>query len=159
MQATTTLTNTDVDRVFDLSASFVGSDAGGLFLEVGTIISSHYFQWDPGNGSANRVDATVNTDSQVFAFITKTKKLSNSDALLGLPGLDYANFVNRGLESGDTTVFNGGAVDLSWRASSPGDWTRMITAFSPAAVVPVPAAFWLFGSGLLGLIGFARRKA
>ena len=26
------------------------------------------------------------------------------------------------------------------------------------AVVPVPAALWLFGSGLLGLIGIARRK-
>jgi len=28
----------------------------------------------------------------------------------------------------------------------------------PAAVVPIPAAVWLFGSGLLGLIGVARRK-
>ena len=28
-----------------------------------------------------------------------------------------------------------------------------------ASVVPVPAAAWLFGSGLLGLIGVARRKA
>ena len=27
------------------------------------------------------------------------------------------------------------------------------------SAVPVPAAVWLFGSGLLGLIGFARRKA
>ncbi|MGB5475144.1 MAG: VPLPA-CTERM sorting domain-containing protein [Gammaproteobacteria bacterium] len=27
-----------------------------------------------------------------------------------------------------------------------------------AAVVPVPAAVWLFGSGLLGLVGIARRK-
>jgi uncharacterized membrane protein YphA (DoxX/SURF4 family) len=27
-----------------------------------------------------------------------------------------------------------------------------------AAVVPVPSAIWLFGSGLAGLIGFARRK-
>ena len=26
-------------------------------------------------------------------------------------------------------------------------------------VVPIPAAVWLFGSGLLGLVGFARRKA
>jgi hypothetical protein len=25
-------------------------------------------------------------------------------------------------------------------------------------VVPVPAAVWLFGSGLLGLVGVARRK-
>lgn len=28
----------------------------------------------------------------------------------------------------------------------------------PPAAVPVPAAAWLLGSGLLGLIGFARRK-
>jgi len=28
-----------------------------------------------------------------------------------------------------------------------------------ASAVPVPAAVWLFGSGLLGLIGIARRKA
>ena len=28
-----------------------------------------------------------------------------------------------------------------------------------AAVVPIPSAVWLFGSGLIGLIGFARRKA
>jgi hypothetical protein len=26
------------------------------------------------------------------------------------------------------------------------------------AVVPVPAAVWLFGSGLMGLLGLARRK-
>jgi len=29
---------------------------------------------------------------------------------------------------------------------------------NPASVVPVPAAVWLFGSGLLGLAGVARRK-
>lgn len=29
---------------------------------------------------------------------------------------------------------------------------------NPAAVVPVPAAVWLFGSGLLGLVGVARRR-
>ena len=28
-----------------------------------------------------------------------------------------------------------------------------------ASIVPIPAAVWLFGSGLLGLIGVARRKA
>jgi hypothetical protein len=29
---------------------------------------------------------------------------------------------------------------------------------NPNAVVPLPAAVWLFGSGLLGLIGIARRR-
>lgn len=28
----------------------------------------------------------------------------------------------------------------------------------PLAEIPVPAAFWLFGSGLLGMIGMARQK-
>ena len=32
---------------------------------------------------------------------------------------------------------------------NPGAW----------AVVPIPAAIWLFGSGLIGLVGLARRKA
>jgi len=34
-------------------------------------------------------------------------------------------------------------------------WSVDIT---PATVIPVPAAVWLFGSGLLGLVGVARRK-
>ena len=35
---------------------------------------------------------------------------------------------------------------------------RFIVSGSVQATVPVPAATWLFGSGLLGLIGIARRK-
>ena len=46
----------------------------------------------------------------------------------------------------DADFLNGGSqvADLS-----------NVRAFS---VVPVPAAVWLFGSGLLGLVGVARRK-
>jgi hypothetical protein len=33
-----------------------------------------------------------------------------------------------------------------------------ISITADVAAVPVPAAVWLFGSGLLGLIGVARRK-
>jgi hypothetical protein len=32
------------------------------------------------------------------------------------------------------------------------------TGFAYGGTVPLPAAFWLFGSGLLGLIGISRRK-
>lgn len=38
------------------------------------------------------------------------------------------------------------------------DVTREGTITTPATVVPVPAAVWLFGSGLLGLVGVARRR-
>ncbi len=41
-------------------------------------------------------------------------------------------------------------------------WTSSLDidhAFSlSGTVVPIPAAIWLFGSGLIGLIGIARRK-
>jgi len=36
---------------------------------------------------------------------------------------------------------------------------NVFAVWNQSAVVPIPAAIWLFGSGLLGLIGAARRKA
>lgn len=89
-----------VDRVFDDTAAFI-SDAGGgdLFIAAGTVVSSHYIQWDPGSGSLPGVQATIQLDSQVFAFIIADQNLFDSDAALGLPGLDYNDFANRGLET------------------------------------------------------------
>jgi hypothetical protein len=43
--------------------------------------------------------------------------------------------------------------DGSWTLSSNGTLT-----YSAVSAVPVPAAVWLFGSGLVGMIGVARRK-
>jgi len=59
----------------------------------------------------------------------------NSENALGLWTLTF----------GDTA----GADPLSLNS-----WGLDITT----SVVPVPAAAWLFGSGLLGLVGVARRK-
>ena len=145
-----------VDRVFDNTVSFVGSnERNNYFIRAGTIVSSHYFQWDPGAGSSKSVSATIRLDSQVFAFITSDQKLFNSDKFLGLKGLDYANFRLRGLEGKDITRFNGSDVDIRWKASKPGDWARLITAFSPNVSkntfqqVPEPNILILFIGALL----------
>jgi hypothetical protein len=56
------------------------------------------------------------------------------------------------------------STPVEWRpaaytAVDPGDTVRAWALFTPvASVVPVPAAFWLFGSGLIGLVVVARRK-
>jgi hypothetical protein len=88
--------------------------------------------------------------------------------------------LNKGVDVGSTFFFNGGPdtqnsstftasnsftgdlaydlmtvkVDFSLSADS----TVAISGFVQQVVVPIPAAVWLFGSGLLGLVGIARRK-
>ena len=42
---------------------------------------------------------------------------------------------------------------------APGSPLPVQSYAGSASVIPVPAAAWLFGSGLLGLVGVARRKA
>ena len=60
--------------------------------------------------------------------------------------------------------FNGEPLDLSARSSGnrfivPNGFLGPNFAYlDEFSVVPVPAAMWLFGSGLIGLIGVARRK-
>lgn len=146
-----------VDRVFDESADFVSFYSGNWHLEAGTIVSSHYVQWDPATGTG-RVTGTISADSQIFAFIFEDQKLFQTDALLGLDGVDYNDFALRGLEPGDVTDFDGESVEIDWTAGSPGDWTRLITAYSPAAAaVPVPAAGGLLALGLAALAWLRRR--
>jgi hypothetical protein len=155
--------NLSVDRVADTSASFIGGSAGNYYIKAGTIVTSHYLQWDPSSGTGT-VNARIRLDSEIFAFITADQNLFDSDAALGLPGIDYNDFTLRGLESGDTTTFNAGGlgleyVDVSWFAGSPGDWTRLIAAYSPiAAQAPEPGTLAIFGFGLAGL-GLMRRRA
>lgn len=144
-----------VNRVFDPNASFVTNLNNGTFaIAAGTIVSSHYLQWDPDTApnTGSNVQASVVLDSQVFAFITGDQTLASSD-YLGLSGVNYNGFGLRGLEGSDVTNFNGNSTDLDWFAGNPGDWARLITAFSPSAPIQVNSpslfALLLFASGIL----------
>ncbi len=55
----------------------------------------------------------------------------------------------------DDWITGNGGISGSLAASTPQYSAWMI---STGAAVPIPAAAWLFGSGLLGLIGFSKRK-
>lgn len=157
IQNSTLTSDLKVDRVFDPNASFVQAVSGGFVLKSGTIVSSHYFQWDPGNGSGTRVTATIKLDAQVFAVLTADQNLFDSD-FLGLPGINYNDFGLRGIESGDTTAFNGSDLDISWRAGSPGDWVRVLSAYSPIAAIPEPSAITSLLAGFVGLFALLLRR-
>jgi len=56
--------------------------------------------------------------------------------------------------TGGTLLFDETIVDGVF--TDP-NFTLTMTA-TPVSAVPVPAAVWLFGSGLLGMVGIARRR-
>ncbi len=61
--------------------------------------------------------------------------------------LAYGELVNGAV---DSTIFNKVTINLDIAGSS-------ITG-TPLSSIPIPSAVWLFGSGLISLIGVARRK-
>ena len=70
-------------------------------------------------------------------------------------------------DSGTNGVYVGyaGSAGMEWlnQTSDLAQFNHSLYALSselvvPPSAVPVPAAVWLFGSGLIGLIGIARRK-
>ena len=66
----------------------------------------------------------------------------------GLTALDFNVFGEPGPGAGNPGPF----LSVARFQSTPGGGSDWVGA------VPVPAAVWLFGSGLLGLVGVARRK-
>jgi hypothetical protein len=55
--------------------------------------------------------------------------------------------------------FSGDDIWINMSGLSLYDSNDSVTLSFTTSVVPLPAAVWLFGSGLLGLVGVARRKA
>ena len=87
---------------------------------------------------------------------------SSSQGILEFSIANLSGWVMDNWTTGDTSALtehlmlnvDGGSFDLGG-VSSVKAFEAMADGF---AVVPVPAAVWLFGSGLIGLVGLARRK-
>ncbi len=63
---------------------------------------------------------------------------------------------------GGDVIYTGGSLQGSLtggRIEGGFSGYAAVAKLGEVSVVPVPAAVWLFGSGLLGLVGVARRKA
>jgi len=90
---------------------------------------------------SNPPPTATNTDGDTLNFAG-----GNNHFMVGL--WDGSSWI---MDSG-AAVLPANAVELSFDVGG-----NVLTV--DVAVVPVPAAVWLFGSGLLGLVGVARRRS
>jgi len=113
---------------------------------------------DSGNGAwtaGGNFDATISASASVAG--------GGTTAVWSGAGLiaDVQDWVDNGgnfgwiLRGNETAAGSAKRFSSSENALHP---TPVLSIDYTAAVVPVPAAVWLFGSGLLGLVGIARRK-
>ena len=136
-----------------------------------TLVSSHYVYFDPATSTKmpnQTITASVTFDSDILGvywvtgtFDSKSKSgtgLKGSENNFGLTsGVTYKYHDLTGLEKADrdNTSFLGNTLTFTWRASTPGDHIRVITAAVPE---PETYAMLLAGLGVMGAIA-RRRKA
>ena len=144
------LYNSATDRLFDLT------------LDVGTggMASSRIFEVN-ADGSVLGAYKTLGVGSEKGFYFHEDYGLFDLNDLFEQAGLDlslldisslsygYGNDV--GQIYGRANLIGGGSTTY---IVDTGDFTGLVGV----STVPVPAAVWLFGSGLIGLIGIAKRK-
>ena len=167
--------------VFDeqQGVSFVGSQTLNFgVISPGTLVDSHYVQFDPTSPSGIVGPGSITFSGIILGVVTSTSFLDQdlsadgagtSDSYFGLfdslgayPTGDDPSARGLGSPEDDLNVNIGTFVlDIASLEIPSGSSAGNIDGFrvyTAVATVPVPAAAWLFGSGLLGLIGLAKRK-
>jgi hypothetical protein len=161
--------------VFDLAGVGI-IDSATLRLSTATSVGGPYEIWDvlstipelraPGDGTDPSVYNDLGMGESYGSYIVPTTPLPGDiiEILLTQAAIDSIN-------AKDGCISTPGSVDCLWAIGGSFDPATFVfgNSGSPAngggvrelvtSVVPVPAAAWLFGSALLGLVALKRKKA
>ena len=133
-----------VDQDFLLTATYSGSSCGHKM-----------------GGSGNHTSPFANGTLSIGSLLTAEFDNLTLMSLGGGIGGFYADLIYTGGSLQDS--FTSGPITGIFSNATSADFSRdfsasfMIAEINPV-VVPLPAAFWLFGAGLAGLVGIARRR-
>ncbi len=142
------------------NAQAVTLDAGVFTTGAGDVANPITFNVTAGSGLF--LD-TINFDLGSFTHFNMTSTTSN---LLSFGAPIFENFGDTEVVAASANHFSVFLADLGLprdyhlhpQALNQGGGTYSVAMWGSTAPVPVPAAVWLFGSGLAGVVGFARRK-
>ena len=157
------------------ASGLVGSIAGTYGVgTIGTVATVPFLVESAsvsGSGTLTIIDGiyTLTADLVwVDIFSAGTAGGANISGTANLTNIQYDDgFSNIGTNADLLALFNGGSgvQTLTYQFGSPMSLTQLFTSGATTSFsgnitpIPVPAAVWLFGSGLLGLVGVARRKS
>ncbi len=158
-ETTQTLTS-DLDVDWLASNGGALSNGGGGTIAAGTGITSYFVHFSPETLVSGGVEVSgdLTFSQKIIAVIFSWQNLATSDSVLGAPGTSYpTGNKGRKYESWDQNhsyLVDDYTLHINTKAWAPlMDQARVITA-----PVPVPAALWLFVSGILAMIGLNRRR-
>lgn len=168
----TSSTNINISGVvsFDMYAN--AADVGGilaggldLFYNSGILTYNGDFAFDAGFPT-DPFFSRLGDDCAT----APTANCSGSGEINGIAFGEFNGLAGSGMTLVGSLSFTGAAMGTSLLTMTDNDlpagsWfdvssnpINMVYAGSSVTVVPVPAAVWLFGSGLLGLIGITRQR-
>lgn len=149
-------------------AVFLGDGRGTGSIAAGTLVSSHFFDFD--TAGSQTVAATLMFDQPILGFARSSAQLAGSNGL-GMPQVTYNMPAFVGLEPGlDFLTFNPATpnqVKIFFQDNTPGDVVRVITAGvaqgnpgggGGGSAVPEPEAWALLIAGFFAAGAAIRRK-
>ena len=110
-------------------------------IKAGTVVNSYMIHLDPEDKDKVRLRGCVRFDTKVLGLITRTKKLNNTDAMLGNPDTTYPNGVKaRGMDRRDRIKIKKGnrVVCMNFRAGPWIDEVRVLTEPNEGSGGPYP---------------------
>ena len=176
ISVTPAVNNVTVNDVFTLTVAGDFSSTEDVLIG-GTLGGSVELSWDSAQVQLNETVASINASLSANGFLTGNLDPAQSifitasslrvDAIAGSffgapPTFNLFSFDLEALSppvpNGDVIIVNGTVLTDGWEIPL-GRTVDFTNAEINVSAVPVPAAAWLFGSGLIGLVGIARRRS
>ena len=157
--------NTNSIELYSVS---ITSGLTTFITEISGVTSIEAIAFSPSGTLFAAGSSTDPFTSQSLYTLDITTGVATFVATMNVPDMDDFTYASDGFLYGVDSQ-DGNATDLYRIDALTGQTFNLgsagitgfngISTFEPQATIPIPAAVWLFASGLLGLIGITRRRA